>query len=64
MKNIWEELSLRKLAASALAVFINAAYLLTGYDFISKKKKNDSCKVTKCLRFNTVLKLKTRTHLP
>ena len=50
-------LSLRKLAASALAFLINADYLLTGYDFISKKI--DSCQVTKCSRFDIVLKLKT-----
>ena len=37
MKNICEELFLKKVAASVLALFINADYLLTGYDLISKK---------------------------
>ena len=46
MKNICEELFLKKLAASALAVLINADYILTGY-------------VTECLHFDVVLKLKT-----
>ena len=36
MKNICEELFLKKLAASVLALFINADYLLTGYGLISK----------------------------
>ena len=38
MKNICEELSLKKLAASVLALLIKADYLLTGYELISKKK--------------------------
>ena len=41
MKNICEELFLKKLAASVLALLINADYLLTGYELISKKI--DSC---------------------
>ena len=41
MKNICEELFLKKLAASVLALLLNANYLLTGYELISKK--NDSC---------------------
>ena len=41
MKNICEELFLKKLVASALALLINADYLLTGYELISKKI--DSC---------------------
>ena len=57
MKNICEELSLKKLAASVLALLINADHLLTGYELISKK--NDSYQVTKCLPIDIVLKLKT-----
>ena len=41
MKNIFEELFLKKLAASVLALLLNADYLLTGYELISKKI--DSC---------------------
>ena len=41
MKNICEELFLEKLAASVLALLLNADYLLTGYELISKKI--DSC---------------------
>ena len=41
MKNICEEFFLKKLAASVLALLINADYLLTGYELISKKI--DSC---------------------
>ena len=41
MKNICEELFLKKLAASVLALLLNADYLLTGYELISKKI--DSC---------------------
>ena len=41
MKNICEDLFLKKLAASVLALLINADYLLTGYELISKKI--DSC---------------------
>ena len=37
MKNICEELFLKKLAASVLALLINAVYLLTGYELISEK---------------------------
>ena len=37
MKNICEELFLKKLAASVLALLLNADYLLTGYELISKK---------------------------
>ena len=37
MKNICEELFLKKLAASVLALLINADYLLTGYELIGKK---------------------------
>ena len=64
MKNIWEELSLRKLAASALALFINADYLLTGYDFISKKKW--FMLSSKMFTFWYCFKIKNnpRTHLP
>ena len=40
-KNICEELFLKKLAASVLALLLNANYLLAGYELISKK--NDSC---------------------
>ena len=57
MKNICEDLFLKKLAASVLALLINADYLLIGYEIISKKI--DSCYVTKSLRFDIVLKLKT-----
>ena len=46
MKNICEELFLKKLAASVLALLLNADYLLTAYEFISKKI--DSCQVKKC----------------
>ena len=41
MKNNCEELFLKKLAASVLALLLNADYLLTGYELISKKI--DSC---------------------
>ena len=41
MKNICEELFLEKLAASVLALLLNADYLLTSYELISKKI--DSC---------------------
>ena len=41
MKIICEELFLKKLAASVLALLINADYLLTGYELIGKKI--DSC---------------------
>ena len=41
MKNICEELFLKKLAASVLARLLNADCLLTGYKLISKKI--DSC---------------------
>ena len=34
MKNICEELFLKKLAASVLALLLNADYLLTGYELI------------------------------
>ena len=37
MKNICEELFLKKLAASVLAFLSNADYLLTGYEHISEK---------------------------
>ena len=37
MKNIWEELFHKKLAASALALLLNAGYLLKGYELISEK---------------------------
>ena len=37
MKNICEYLFLKKLAASVLALLINADYLLTGYELIGKK---------------------------
>ena len=37
MKNICEELFLKKLAASVLAILLNADYLLTSYELISKK---------------------------
>ena len=37
MKNICEEFFLKKLAASVLALLINADYLLTWYELISKK---------------------------
>ena len=37
MKNICEELFFKKLAASVLVLLINADYLLTGYELISKK---------------------------
>ena len=37
LKNICEELFLKKLAASVLALLLNADYLLTGYELISKK---------------------------
>ena len=40
-ENICEELLLKKLAASVLALLINADYLLTGYELIGKKI--DSC---------------------
>ena len=57
MKNICEELFLKKLAASVLALLLNADYLLTGYELITKKI--DSCYRKKCLRFDIFLKLKT-----
>ena len=41
LKNIFEEIFLKKLAASVLALLLNADYLLTGYELISKKI--DSC---------------------
>ena len=41
MKNICEELFLKKLAASVLALLLNADYLLIGYELISKEI--DSC---------------------
>ena len=41
MKIICEEVFLKKVAASVLALLINADYLLTGYELISKKI--DSC---------------------
>ena len=41
MKIICEEVFLRKVAAFVLALLINADYLLTGYELISKKI--DSC---------------------
>ena len=37
MKNIFEEIFLKKLAASVLALLLNADYLLTGYELIGKK---------------------------
>ena len=37
LKSICEELFLKKLAASLLAVLLNADYLLTSYKLISKK---------------------------
>ena len=37
MKNICEQLFLEKLTASVLALLLNADYLLTGYELISKK---------------------------
>ena len=37
MKNNCEELFLKKLAASVLALLLNADYLLTSYELISKK---------------------------
>ena len=37
MKNICKELFLKKLPASVLAFLLNADYLLTGYELISKK---------------------------
>ena len=37
MKIICEEVFLKKVAASVLALLINADYLLTGYELISKK---------------------------
>ena len=57
LKNICEELFLKKLAASVLALLLNADYLLTGYELITKKI--DSCYRKKCLRFDIFLKLKT-----
>ena len=57
MKNICEKLSLKKLVASVLALLLNADYLLTGYELITKKI--DSCYLKKCLRFDVFLKLKT-----
>ena len=41
MKNNCEELFLKKLAASVVALLLNADYLLIGYELISKKI--DSC---------------------
>ena len=63
LKNILEELFLKKLAASVLALLSNANYLFTGYEHISEK--NNSCKVKKCLRFD-FLKIKNnpQKHLP
>ena len=40
MKNICEELFLKKLAASVLALLLNADYLLTGYVNLLAKKLN------------------------
>ena len=57
MKNICEKLFLKKLVASVLALLLNADYLLTGYELITKKI--DSCYRKKCLRFDIFLKLKT-----
>ena len=57
MKNICEELSLKKLAASVLALLIKADYLLTGYELISKKKWFILSK--KMFAYWYVLKLKT-----
>ena len=57
MKNICEKLFLKKLVASVLALLLNADYLLTGYELITKKI--DSCYLKKCLRFDIFLKLKT-----
>ena len=37
LKNIFEEIFLKKLAASLLALLLNADYLLTSYELISKK---------------------------
>ena len=37
MKNIFEEIFLKKLAASVLALLLNANYLLTGSELIGKK---------------------------
>ena len=37
LKNICEELFLKKPAASVLAILLNADYLLTSYELISKK---------------------------
>ena len=37
MKSICEELFLKKLPASVLALLLNVDYLLTGYELISKK---------------------------
>ena len=37
LKNICEELFLKKLAASVLALLLNSDYLLTSYELISKK---------------------------
>ena len=37
MKNICKELFLKKLAGSVLALLLDADYLLTGYELISKK---------------------------
>ena len=63
LKNICEELFLKKLAASVLTVLLNAGYLLTNYKLISKKI--DLCLIKKCLRWY-YFKIKTnpRTHLP
>ena len=57
MKNICEKLFLKKLVASVLALLLNADYLLTGYELITKKI--DSCYLKKCLCFDIFLKLKT-----
>ena len=46
MKNICEKLFLKKLVASVLALLLNADYLLTGYELITKKI--DSCYLKKC----------------
>ena len=40
MKNICEEFFLKKLAASVLALLLNADYLLRGCELISKKIVN------------------------
>ena len=37
LKNICEELFLKKLSASVLALLLNEDYLLTSYELVSKK---------------------------